>query len=168
MNPVRIALVVALDEQGVIGRQGALPWQLPADLRRFRALTLGKDVLMGRATYESIGRPLPGRRNIVLSRRADFAAPGVRVAADWAAALAAVAGPWVMVIGGARVFARALPRAERLYLTRVHARLPGDTWFPDYDAAAWRLLAREHHGGDARHAYACTFETYERLNPTSC
>lgn len=168
MSPAGIALVVALDEGGVIGHNGALPWQLPADLRRFRALTLGKAVVMGRATYESIGRPLPGRHNIVLSRRAGYAPPGVQVVADWPGALAAAGGQWAMVIGGAQVFSCALDSAQRLYLTRVHTRAVGDTWFVDYRPPDWRLLAREAHGADAQHAHAYTFETYERLSPTAC
>lgn len=167
MKPAGIALVVALDEDGVIGRDGALPWHLPADLRRFRALTWGKAVVMGRATYESIGRPLPGRRNIVLSRQIGNSPPGVQVVANWPAALAALGEQWAMVIGGAQVFACALESAQRLYMTRVHARVPGDTWFADYRPQAWRMVATEAHGADARHAHAYSFETYERLSPTA-
>ena len=146
----RIALVVAVAENGIIGRGGKLPWKLPSDLRCFRKLTLGKPMIMGRKTYESIGRPLDGRDTIVVTRRPDFAAPGVHVAASLeeaialAQSLAARRGAdEVMVIGGENIFRLALPRAQRIYLTLVHGTPAGDTRFTIPDAATWRETARE-------------------------
>ena len=126
-------------EGRVIGAGGRLPWHLPADLRHFRTLTLGKPIVMGRRTFESIGRPLPGRTNIVVTRDPELRGAGVWVALDLEAALA-LAQPLgeVMVIGGASIYAGALPLCERIYLTEVHAKISGDTWFPDYDAGEWR------------------------------
>lgn len=155
---------MAVAANGVIGRDGALPWRLPEDLRRFKAATLGKPVVMGRRTFESIGRALPGRHNIVLSRR-DYrpADPAVTVVADLDAALRAAGDvPEVMVIGGAEVYALALPLATRVLLTRVEAALEGDTYFPPLDPRQWRVLASERHPADERHAYAMNFEELRR------
>lgn len=149
-RPPRIALVVAVAENGVIGRAGRLPWRLPSDLKRFRQLTLGKPVIMGRKTYASIGRPLDGRDNIVLTRRTGFAAPDVHVASSLEEALALgrrlAAGRGadeVAIIGGEEIFRGALVAADRVYLTVVHATLPGDTHFPTLDPRVWRETARE-------------------------
>jgi dihydrofolate reductase len=141
-----ISLIAALAENGVIGRDNALPWRLPADLARFRRLTLGKPVIMGRKTYESIGRPLPQRRNIVLSRQ-DLALPEGAVRADGPAAALELAdgAAETMVIGGAEIYRLFLPLARRLYLTRVHAEIEGDTRFPPLPAAEWREVACERH-----------------------
>ena len=158
-----IVLVVAVARGGVIGADGALPWHLPADLAHFKRLTLGHAVIMGRATFESIGRPLPQRLNIVLTRQADYSPPGVEVVASLAAAYAraAVHGGPVMVIGGAEVFAQVLPDAQRIELTEVHADLPGDTHFPPL-GADWHEVVREDHPADARNAHAYSFVTYRR------
>lgn len=159
----RIALVVAIAENEVIGRGGALPWHLPDDLKFFRSVTLGKPVLMGRRTLESIGRALPGRRNLVLTRGTMQAPEGVEIVRSIEAALQLVGdAPELCVIGGAAVYAETLPRAERLYLTRVHARVEGDTHFPDWSPGDWREIARTEHPADARHAYAMSFLTLER------
>lgn len=161
----RVTLVVAVAENGVIGREGGLPWRLPADLQRFKALTLGKPVLMGRRTFESIGRALPGRHNIVLTRQrtAGPVVAGVTVVHDWDAALAAAGeAAEVMVIGGAEIYAMALPHAQRIELTRVHARIDGDTHFPELDAATWITRHSETHAADERHPHAMTFLTLER------
>ncbi len=133
-----IVLVVAVADNGVIGRDNGLPWHIPGDLQRFKRITLGKPVLMGRKTFESIGRPLPGRHNIVLTRDAGWRAEGVTVAAALDAALAAAgpAGP-IMVIGGAEIYARALPLASRIELTRVHLRPEGNAHFSPLDANMW-------------------------------
>jgi dihydrofolate reductase len=153
-----VSLVVAMTEQGVIGRDNALPWRLPADLRRFKALTIGKPVLMGRKTFESIGRPLPARENMVLTRAAEFPHAGVTVVHTLAQAFArAGERPELMVIGGAQVFQLALPYTDRIYLTRVHSDTPGDICFPVIDPADWREAQREEHVADAQHAYAMTF-----------
>ncbi len=145
-----VAIVVAVAENGVIGRNGQLPWRMPTDLKRFRALTLGKPVVMGRKTYESIGKPLDGRDNIVISRGKDFSAAGIHVAAGMdealalARALAARRGAdEIMVIGGAEVFRAALPHTERIYLTLVRGRPEGDTILDPFDPAAWRETSRE-------------------------
>jgi dihydrofolate reductase len=161
-----LTLVVAVSENGVIGRDGGLPWHLPEDLRRFKAATLGKPVVMGRRTFDSIGRALPGRHNIVLTRRADFrpADPGVSVAHDLDGALRAAGDvPEIMIIGGAEVYALSLPRAGRILLTRVHARIEGDTVFAELDPAQWRVASREHFPADSRHPHAMTFEELQRL-----
>jgi dihydrofolate reductase len=160
-----IACVVAVADNGVIGRAGTLPWHLPDDLRHFKALTLGKPLLMGRRTFESIGRALPGRRNLVLTRgnsRAPAPAAIEYVASlEQARALTAQAAE-LCVIGGAAVFALALPHTTRLYLTAVHATVEGDTWFPLPDLKGWREIARLEHPADERHAHAMSFLTLER------
>jgi dihydrofolate reductase len=158
-----IALVVAVADNGVIGRDGGLPWHLPDDLKHFQRVTLGKSVLMGRLTFESIGKPLPGRRNLVLTHGTLAAAEGLEVVASIDAARALVASePELCVIGGARVFAQLLPEAARMYLTRVHGEIAGDVHFPAWDAAHWQEIERHEHPADARHAYAMTFLTLER------
>jgi dihydrofolate reductase len=161
--PVEVALVVAVAQGGVIGADGALPWHLPADLKHFRELTLGKPVIMGRATYESIGKPLPQRLNIVLSRQAGFAPPGVEVVGslDEAYRLAAAHGGPAMVIGGAQIYAQALPDADAVELTEVHAAVAGDTHFPPL-GPGWREVARQDYPADARNAHPYSFVTYRR------
>ncbi|MDT7933141.1 MAG: dihydrofolate reductase [Sphingomonadaceae bacterium] len=136
-------IVAARARNGVIGRDNSLPWLLPADLRRFKALTIGGAMIMGRRTFESIGRPLPGRRTLILSRRG-FSAPGTETAASLADALA-LAGDGAAVVGGEAVFADALPLAARLELTEVHAEPDGDAWFPPFDEVGWRESWREEH-----------------------
>ncbi|MFZ9709382.1 MAG: dihydrofolate reductase [Steroidobacteraceae bacterium] len=165
-----VTLVVALAANGVIGREGALPWRLPEDLRRFKAATLGKPVIMGRRTFESIGRALPARHNIVLTRRSHWnpADPAVTVVGDWPAALrAAGAVDEVMVIGGAEIYSLALPVAGRLLLTRVQADIEGDVRFPAIDPAEWSVLTSEAFPADERHAHAMLFESLVRRRPTS-
>ena len=161
----RVCVVVAMGRARVIGVAGGLPWRLPADLRRFKALTLGKPILMGRRTHESIGRVLPGRRNLVLSRLA-FAAPGCEVVASLDEALSCCAGePEVMVIGGATVYAEALPRAERIYLTIVDGEFAGDTFFPPLPEGEWREVEAEEHPADAENPYALRFVRLDRVPP---
>ena len=162
-EPPLVSLLVAAAENGVIGRDNTLPWHLSDDLRRFKALTLGKPMLMGRKTFESIGKPLPGRTSLVLSRARDWARPGATVVRSLEEALErAGAVPELVVIGGAEVYRLALPHAQRIYLTRVHAEIPGDTVLPPLDATAWRETEREFHAADARHAHAFTFIVLER------
>ncbi len=156
-----ITMVVARADNGVIGRDGGLPWHLPADLRHFKAVTMGKPIVMGRRTFESIGRPLPGRHNIVLTR-GGWTVDGVTVKLDFVAALAAAgAVTEVAIIGGAEIYAVALPLATRVYLTEVHASPPGDTFLPAFDAAAWVETARDDHAGDGD-APGYSFVTLER------
>ncbi len=154
---IDLVLVVARAKNGIIGRDGALPWHLPADLRRFKRMTVGKPVIMGRKTFESIGKPLPGRQNIVLTRDAAWHAQGVTVARNLAEAVAAAGldprarADGIMVIGGARVYAEALPSATRIELTEVDAEPEGDTILPPFDPARWREVAREAHPADGGH-----------------
>ncbi len=159
----RLVGVVAMARNGVIGRDGGLPWRLPDDLRRFKAITMGKPILMGRRTCESLGRPLPGRENIVLTRDRAWSAPGCRVVHSLDEALAAAGeAAEVMVIGGAEVYRLAWPWLARLELTEVHGDVEGDTRLDAFDPSQWRELAREHHPADERHALAFSFLTLER------
>jgi dihydrofolate reductase len=160
-----ITLAVAVADNGVIGRDGALPWRLPEDLRRFKAATIGKPVIMGRKTFDSIGRALPGRLNIVLTRQAGWLPqdPAVQVVPDLDTALA-VAGevPEVTVIGGAQVYALAMPLAGRILLTEVHARPEGDAHLAPFDPQVWQEIARERWPADERHACDMSFVTLTR------
>lgn len=183
--------IVALSENGVIGRAGGLPWRLPDDLRRFRELTWGHPVVMGRRTYESIGRPLPGRTIVVLSRGAPVI-PGVLVAPDIDTAIERLRGGHgdpgqnegdredggaiggegggafggeieeLFVAGGGEVYRSLLARLDRLHLTRVHAEVDGDVLFPELDLGSWQRIDAAHHPADERHEWAFTFETWER------
>ena len=159
----QLALIAALARNRVIGRDNRLPWHLPADLRFFKRTTMGKPLLMGRRTWESIGRPLPGRRMIVLSRDPAYQAPGCVVARSldevWE-----IAGtvPEIMVIGGASLYAQTLPLAECLYLTFVDADVPGDAWFPDWNSLEWKQVWEEAHPADADHAWPYQFQRWER------
>ena len=158
-----ITLVAALDRDRAIGRAGAMPWHLPDDLKRFKALTLGKPVLMGRKTALAIGRPLPGRSNLVLTRAPTAPFPGQTAVHSLDDAVAHADQPGLSVIGGGEVYALALPRATRLYLTEIDTTASGaDTFFPDFQPAEWREVARVHHPRDARHAFAFDFVDYER------
>jgi dihydrofolate reductase len=160
----RVALVVAMADNGVIGKGGGLPWHLPDDLKYFKVVTFAKPVLMGRRTFESIGKPLPGRRNLVMTRAAVASVLGVEYvgSVEQARSLAAGAAE-LCVIGGAEVFALALPLATRIYLTRVHAQVTGDVYFPLRDFSGWRESDSVSHAADARHAYAMSFVTLERI-----
>lgn len=160
----RIVLLAALDREQAIGKDGSLPWHLPDDLRRFKARTFGKPLLMGRRTAESLGRALPGRRNLVLTRSGRVPFAGMEAIHDLDTALAAVAGePELCVIGGGEVFAATLPQAAALYLTWVDTTVAGaDAFFPEFDRSAWRETVREHHAADARHAFAFDFVDYRR------
>ena len=161
---VALELVVAVAENDVIGRGNRLPWRLPADLQHFKALTLGKTLLMGRKTYDSIGKALPGRTSLVLTRSTDFA-PGdcivVRSVED--ALRAARDEPVLMVVGGAEIYGQCLPHAVRMHLTLVHTRVPdGDTFFSGWHTAGWRETFRERHDADDKNTMAYSFVTLER------
>ena len=158
-----IALVAALARNRVIGIGGSLPWRLPEDLRRFRNLTLGHPVIMGRKTFEAIGKPLPGRDNIVITRTRGYAAPGCRVLHALDAAVAAAGPGEVYVIGGAEIYAAALPLAHRLYLTEIDADFEGDAFFPEFDRRAWRVVAREPQSPGGPGAIRYEFVTYEHV-----
>jgi len=161
--PPLVSLLAAVADNGIIGRGGRLPWHLPDDLKRFKFLTMGKPILMGRKTFESIGRPLPGRTSLVLTRSRDWSSAGTVVVHSLSEALerAGEVGELV-VVGGAEIYRLALPRAQRVYLTRVHASVEGDTVFPALDEREWRESAREEHAADERHAYAMSFCVLER------
>jgi dihydrofolate reductase len=160
---MKLTAVVAASDNDVIGRGNALPWHLPADLAHFKRLTLGKPILMGRLTHEAIGRPLPGRRNLVLSR-SGFSAPGVETVDSLDAACQRVAGePELMIVGGAQLYRQALPRLDTIHLTRVHCRLEGDAHLPPLPAGEWREVARESRAADEKNAHAMTFLTLERV-----
>lgn len=162
-DPVILSLIVAVAENGLIGRDGDLPWRIPADLKFFKETTMGKPIVMGRKTWQSIGRPLPGRVNIVITRDRQFVADGAVVVHDLAAALAAAGDvPEVMIIGGAQIYEMALDRADRVYLTEVQASPDGDTFLPDFAPEDWREVARESHAADAD-VPAYRFVTLERI-----
>jgi dihydrofolate reductase len=158
-----LSLVVAHTRNRVIGRGGGMPWHLPADLKHFKAITMDKPIVMGRRTHASIGKALPGRRNIVVTRDRSFSADGVLVAhsLDEALVLAGDADE-VMVIGGGQLYSEALPYARRIHLTEIDTNLDGDTWFPELDPAVWKETAREPRDADTRNAFAMSFVTLER------
>jgi dihydrofolate reductase len=159
----RICIIAAMAANRVIGRNNTLPWHLPADLKRFRALTLGHPVVMGRKTYESIGKPLPGRRNLVITRNRDFSAPGCELVASLDAALAACRGASeIFIIGGAELYRESLARAQRLELTEIHAAFEGDATFPEFARAQWRETLRERHHGEPGIPFGYDFVRYER------
>src|SRR5256885_106331 len=150
-----ISLIVAMAENRIIGRDNALPWRLPNDLRYFRRVTMGHPIIMGRKNYASIGRPLPGRTNIVVTRDRHFEAPGCTVMHSIDDALAAAGNdPEVFIIGGAELYTQTLARAQRLYVTQIHAEVAGDVRFPDVRTTDWHEVARERHEADAEHAFA--------------
>jgi dihydrofolate reductase len=160
---MRISLIVAAAANNVIGMDGGLPWRLPDDLKRFKNLTMGKPIIMGRRTYVSIGRALPGRTNIVLTSNADYMAQGCEIATriDQALAFAGEADE-AMIIGGARVYESFLPMAERIYLTRVRAKIDGDAYFPEIDPEEWTLRSKEEFPVSDERDYGYTFQVLER------
>lgn len=162
MTTPRLSLIAAVARNGVIGRDNALPWRLPEDLRHFKAVTLGHPIVMGRKTWESLGRPLPGRQNIVVTRRTDYDIPtGCTVVNSLAEALDAAAGTdEVFLIGGADLYAQGLPLADRLYLTEIDADFDGDAWFPDFPRDEWREVSRQRGGDESEPGFS--FVTYER------
>jgi dihydrofolate reductase len=160
---VRISLIVAAATNNVIGRDGGLPWHLSEDLKRFKRLTTGKPVIMGRLTHEAIGKPLPGRRNIVISSRNDLDIEGCEVVATPEAALALTAGAEeVVVIGGGRVYEQMFPLADRIYLTRVNAAPDGDTFFPEINIEEWQVIEQENRAANESMKYSFSFITLDR------
>ena len=166
---VALAVIVAVADNGVIGRNNSLPWHLPEDLRYFKRVTLGKPVVMGRKTFESIGRPLPGRANIVITRSHEWSVDGVSVvnslddALRLAADIAALDGAdELMVIGGAEIYTNAIPLAQRLYLTQVHADVEGDAWLPEIDWSRWREVSRERFAASEDNPFDYSFVVFER------
>ncbi len=162
---MKISMIAAMAHDRVIGKDNQMPWHLPADLAHFKRITLGKPVLMGRKTFESIGRPLPGRRNLVISRNPDYQAEGIEVVGSVEAALALLAGSSVeelMVIGGGHLYAEMLPSADCLYLTRIDLAVEGDTRFPAFDDGQWQRVDCESHPADEKNPHPYSFETWQR------
>lgn len=165
---MRVSLIVAVSENGIIGRDGGLPWKLSGDLRYFKSVTMGKPIVMGRKTYESIGRPLPGRPNLVVSRNPEFAPEGVKTFPTLEEAIETAkrhGADEVMIIGGAALYAEALDRADRLYLTEVHADVAGDVGFPSIKLSDWREISRERHSAGDRDDYDYSFVVLDRVTP---
>jgi len=160
---MKISLIVAMDQKGVIGINNALPWRLSADLKYFKSVTMGRPIIMGRKTHESIGKPLPGRRNIIISRNQDYSAEDCEVCHSLAEALTLCAGePEVVVIGGRDIFIKAIDRADRIYLTEVHADVLGDTFFPVFDRLEWREVERQKFPADEKNEYPHSFVVLDR------
>jgi len=159
-----ISMIVAMADNRAIGKDNQLLWHLPDDFKHFKSVTMAKPVLMGRKTYQSIGKPLPGRRNIVITKDLTFAADGVTVVNSIEAALSAVEQvDEVMVIGGASFYQQMLPLAEKLYVTQVHHSFDADTFFPKIDSERWRVVETVEHAADEKHAYCFTFMTYQKF-----
>ncbi|MBW3777251.1 type 3 dihydrofolate reductase [Aeromonas veronii] len=162
---MKISMIAAMAYDRVIGKDNQMPWHMPADLAHFKRVTLGKPVLMGRKTFESIGRPLPGRRNLVISRNPDYQADGIEVVGSVEAALALLADnevAEVMVIGGGHLYAELLPKADCLYLTRIELEVEGDTRFPAFADEQWQCVEREVHQADEKNPHPYRFETWLR------
>lgn len=158
-----LSMIVAHADNRVIGKDNDMPWHLPADLAYFKRTTLGKPIIMGRKTYESIGRPLPGRKNIVISRDEEYRAEGAEVVGSVEAALALVSDvEEVMVIGGGAIYKHCLLAAQRLYITHIDANIAGDTYFPEYDLNEWQLAVSEVKAADEKNNYQLRFNVYER------
>jgi len=160
---MKLSLIWAMDQNRLIGKQDALPWKLPADMQWFRKHTMNKPILMGRKTFESIGKPLPKRINIVLSRQKNLKIEGCIVVQSLDEAKAAVpSADEIMVIGGAEIYALLLPQADQLYITHIDEIFEGDAWFPTYDLAAWQLVQDESHQADEKNTYNYRFEIWQR------
>lgn len=166
---MRLSMAFAMAQNRVIGRDNALPWHLPKDLQYFKAITLGKPIIMGRKTFDSIGRPLPGRPNIVITRNVDWQQDGVYVVhtVDEALALGESlakeqGADELMVIGGSQIYTELLDRAERLYMTQVHAEVEGDDYFPEFAMSDWRQISQEHHSADESNPYDYSFLVLDR------
>lgn len=162
----RLNLIAAVARNGVIGRNQQIPWQIPGEQAYFKKVTLGHPIVMGRKTWESLGRALPGRRNIVVSRNSSYVAPGAEVVTNLASALRAVADvPKVFVIGGSQLYAEALPAADRLFLTEIDSDVDGDTFFPAFDRELWHESSREYHAPNGQRPFGYSFVVYERRVP---
>jgi dihydrofolate reductase len=158
-----LSLIVAMDDNRLIGSNNNLPWQMPADLAFFKRTTMGKPIIMGRKTFASIGRPLPGRRNIVITRESGFSATGCEIVNGIKAALSLCSdAEEVMLIGGASLYQQTINQATRLYITRIHHSFEGDTWFPEIDLRFWKQETREDHDADNSNPYAYSFMKYVR------
>ncbi|NWF36699.1 type 3 dihydrofolate reductase [Mariprofundus sp. KV] len=164
MSKPMISLIWGMDRNRLIGKENGLPWRLPADMAWFKKSTMGKPILMGRKTYESIGRPLPGRTNLILTRQSDLNIEGCTVIHSIDEALAEVAdADEIMVMGGAEIYALLLDQADRLYITEIDGSFEGDAWFPEFDLSLWRETSREEYLPDEKNLYAYAFITMERI-----
>lgn len=158
-----LSIIAAMDRNRLIGRDNQLPWQLPADLQHFKSTTMGKPIVMGRKTWESLGRPLPGRVNIVITRNTAYQAEGTTVVHSLEEALTVASdAEEIMIIGGANLYTQALAQVERLYLTRVEGSFEGDAWFPEFSDADWQLQSSEMHEPDEKNRHPYRFETLFR------
>lgn len=166
---MKISIIVAMDLNRVIGNKGKLPWHLPADLKRFKKLTLGKPVIMGRKTFESVvnilGGPLPGRENFILTRQKDFRAPGCYVEEEfnYAFRYLLTGEDEVFIIGGAEIYKEALPLVDRMYITLIHSKFEGDVFFPEIDWGRWKKVFCRNYVADSKNPYAYSFLIYERI-----
>ena len=158
-----ISIIVAMDTNRVIGKDNQMPWHMPADLRHFKEMTMGKPIVMGRKTYDSIGRPLPGRRNVIITRQQDLKIEGVEIVHSLPEALKLLtAEPEIMIIGGGQVFNEALPLATRLYFTIIEHEFAGDTYFPAWEKSDWQLIEQEAHPADEKNPYPYQFAVFQR------
>lgn len=160
-----LSIIVAASENNVIGINNHLPWHLPVDMKYFKDTTMGKPIVMGRKSFEELGRVLPGRPNIMITRQKDYNAEGLYIVPSLEAGIekAKTFGTEeIFITGGGEIFKMALPIIDRLYLTRVHAEVTGDTYFPEFDPRGWKLVKNERHEKDEKHAYALTFQVWER------
>ncbi len=169
MSSIKLSLIVAMSENRVIGKDNQLPWRISADLRYFKQMTMGRPLVMGRKTFESIGRPLPGRKNIVVTKQNNWRSEGVDVfnsiesALDFAKSVAKSTDQTeVMVIGGANLYEQVLPLSSKLYITRVHANIEGDAFFPEFESSNWRLVSQEISEPSEKDQYACSFLVYDK------
>ncbi len=161
----KLSIIVAMAKNRVIGADNKIPWKLSGDLKRFKQITMGHHLIMGRKTWESIGRPLPGRTTVIVTRQKNYAAPGALVADSLDAAIAACGNDEeIFVIGGAQLYAAVLPRADRIYLTLVDAKIKGDTRMPEFDLAPWRLQRSETHPADEQNQHPYLFTIYDRTH----
>ena len=161
--PTSLSIITAMDQNRLIGRDNALPWHLPADLAFFKKTTLGKPILMGRKTYESIGRPLPGRQNIIISRDPEYHMEGCDSATSIEQALSMIENhPEAMLIGGSSLYQQTIDLADKLYITYIHSQFEGDAWFPEIPLQNWIESAREDHFADDKNSYDYSFVTYSR------
>jgi len=160
---VELSIIVAISENGVIGHDGGMPWRLSSDLKRFKQLTLGHTIVMGRKTWDSIGRLLPGRTTVILTRQPDFEVPGAIIVGSLQEAIGATDDPEPFVVGGAEIYRLALPFASKLYLTRVAAEIEGDTFFPQFDTQQWSLISEEAVPQGEKDSHRTLFQTYARV-----
>ena len=159
----QLSLIVAMDRNRLIGSENGLPWHLPADLKFFKRTTMGKPIVMGRKTYQSIGKPLPGRQNIVVTRDSAFSAEGCEIVGSIEQAVESCPeSQEIMLIGGASLYRQTLERASCLYVTRIHHEFSGDTWFPEFDERRWRVESREDYEADSRNPYAYSLIKFVR------